>query len=113
MFKDWREHDESKRGKTDEIDFGMKDANVWGHTHRIYFVGDNSFHFPWIIPKNFPRDALEARDMDRFIKFIDDFNPLLQYSFLEKLLYAGVSFLYLPAARLLHKSLRKDKYRSL
>jgi len=79
----------------------------------MYLVGDNSFHFPWQIPKDFPRDALDKRDRDNLIKFIDDYNSLLRFSNLEKLLFAMISVLYMPAARHLHKFMRRDRYKSL
>lgn len=77
IYEAWENEDESNRGRTEEYDFSLKDANIWGHTHRMYLIGFNSIKYPWFIPKDFPRDALKKQDREKLVKFIDDFNDLL------------------------------------
>mmetsp|Transcript_41315 Transcript_41315/g.62937 ORF Transcript_41315/g.62937 Transcript_41315/m.62937 type:complete len:296 (-) Transcript_41315:1272-2159(-) len=113
LYTAWEDHNEQGRGKSTEENYGIKDANIWGHTHRMYLVGDNSFNFPWKIPKDFPKDALNKHDRDTLLRFIDSHNPLLQWSSLERYFYYFVSVFYLPAARHLHHYMRKEKAKGL
>jgi len=47
---------------------------MWSHVHRTYLVGNNSINSPWIIPKDFPTDALDEVNMKRFIDAVDLYN---------------------------------------
>jgi hypothetical protein len=41
----------------------------------MYLIGFNSVKYPWFIAKDFPRDALSKADREKFLRFIDDYNP--------------------------------------
>jgi hypothetical protein len=45
----------------------MRESEVWGHTHRMYLIGDGSISNPWRIPKDFPNNALHPTAKDRFL----------------------------------------------
>lgn len=36
----------------------MRDSDIWSHTHRMYFIGENSISYPWFLTKDFPANAL-------------------------------------------------------
>ena len=113
IFKTWENNDESNRGKTSEEDFSLRDANIWGHTHRMYLIGYNSAGFPWFIPKDFPRDALKKGDREKFLKFIDAFNPKLRWTWVERLGFAACKLIYPPLAKSAHTWVRKRKFNIL
>jgi len=59
IYSVWQADDEQGRGRTFENDLSLNDQCVWAHTHRMYLIGSNSIRHPWIIPKDFPVDALD------------------------------------------------------
>mmetsp|Transcript_41110 Transcript_41110/g.62469 ORF Transcript_41110/g.62469 Transcript_41110/m.62469 type:complete len:409 (+) Transcript_41110:2758-3984(+) len=113
LYQIWEENDESGRGKITENDLTLRDSNVWSHTHRMYLIGFNSIRYPWFIPKDFPRDALKKQDRDKFLKFIDDINPKLKYSLLEKWAFVFFNVFYPPLSKTFHFYLRKKKFEVL
>jgi len=98
------------RGRTSKEDFGMNDDCIWSHTHRMYLIGSNTIKFPFFIPKDFPRDALKRQDREKLLRFIDDENAKLQYTWLESLSFLGVFLLYPPVANMYHQHMRKKKF---
>lgn len=98
------------RGRTSKEDFGMNDDCIWSHTHRMYLIGSNTIKFPFFIPKDFPRDALKRQDREKLLRFIDDENVKLQYTWLESLSFLGVFLLYPPVANMYHQHMRKKKF---
>lgn len=113
IYEVWDEEDESNRGKTEEYNFGLKDQNIWGHTHRMYLLGFNSIRYPWQIPKDFPRDALKKQDREKLLKFIDEYNDLLKFTFCEKLIVVFFKIFYPPFTKTVHLAIRKKKFRFL
>ena len=49
---------------------GMQDSDIWSHSHRMYLIGENSINYPWFITKDFPLNALEPADKDKFLHFL-------------------------------------------
>ena len=98
------------RGRTSKEDFGMNDDCIWSHTHRMYLIGSNTIKFPFFIPKDFPRDALKRQDREKLLRFIDDENVKLQYTWLESLSFMGIFLLYPPVANMYHHHMRKKKF---
>jgi hypothetical protein len=43
----------------------------------MYLIGQNSIGFPWIIPTDFPKNALKKEDREKLVKFIDEENVKL------------------------------------
>jgi hypothetical protein len=56
IFLAWE--DDTKMDKPTETDFSLNDKTIWSHTYRMYLIGQNNDYFPWMIPKDFPKDAL-------------------------------------------------------
>jgi len=100
IYKMWEDFEEfrSFRGRTELNDLAMNDAAIWSHSHRMYVIGNNSIKFPWFIPKDFPRDALNKQDRDKFIEVIDLLNTELVYSTAEKVMYRILSVIFPPGA---------------
>jgi hypothetical protein len=94
-------------------DMSLKDSNIWSHSHRMYLIGYNSIKFPWFIAKDFPRDALKKADRENFLKFIDEQNPKLKFSALEKWSFVFIKLFYAPAAKAYHLRLRRNKFIAL
>ena len=95
---DSEEEFRSLRGKIEANDLAMNDAGIWAHTHRMYLIGENSIHFPWFIPKDFPRDALAKKDRETFMSAIDEINPKLRFSTCERWTFYVLSFVFPPGA---------------
>jgi len=57
-------------GLVEKDSLNFKDCDIWTHTHRMYLIGENSISFPWYITKDFPNDALNEVNKDRFLYFI-------------------------------------------
>lgn len=36
----------------------MRDSDIWSHTHRMYFIGENSVNYPWFMTRDFPSNCL-------------------------------------------------------
>jgi hypothetical protein len=49
---------------------GMKDRDIWSHTHRMYFIGENSINYPWFMTRDFPTSALSEQNKERLLRFI-------------------------------------------
>ena len=79
----------------------------------MYLCGNNSFTFPWEIPKDMPRDSLRVEDMKKLVDFIDDYNPKLKFNLAEKMLFKLLWLIYLPAAKYLHWNMRRKKFKQL
>ena len=65
----------------------------------MYLIGCNSVKYPWFIPKDFPRDALSKADREKFLRFIDDYNPQFRWTFFEKWSFVALKILYRPFAK--------------
>lgn len=107
IYSVWIENDEQGRGRTFVNDFALNDQCIWSHTHRMYLIGSNCVSHPWIIPKDFPQDALADLDRDRLIRFIDNYNPSLQWETFERYSFYIVSFLYYAMSKPYHTYLRE------
>ena len=73
----------------------------------MYLIGSNSIEHPWIIPKDFPIDALDQANADKLIQFIDNYNQTLQWEVFEKFTFYVVSFLYYPLSKTYHTFARE------
>ena len=80
-------------------DYKLKDSNIWSHTHRMYLIGNNSIGVPWFIPKDFPRDALKKQDKESLTNFIDEFNPKLEWTVLEKTMFMFTRIIFPPLGK--------------
>ena len=103
----WEEEDVTKRGMSSETDFSFKDDNVWSHTYRMYLLGYNSISYPWFIPKDFPRDSLRKQDREKFLKFIDEYNDKMRFSFSERITFVLTRIFFPPLAKFVHTYMRK------
>mmetsp|Transcript_4035 Transcript_4035/g.6815 ORF Transcript_4035/g.6815 Transcript_4035/m.6815 type:complete len:761 (+) Transcript_4035:2773-5055(+) len=110
IFRAWQDLDESARGRTTDADFAINDATVWCHTHRCYLVGRNSLEFPWVIPKDFPRDALKKEDLDRLVSFIDDYNEKLKYGTMDRFVVYFARYCLRPFSKQLEMYVRMDNF---
>jgi len=70
----------------------------------MYLIGSNNHgkSSAWFIPKDFPRDALKKQDREKLLKFIDDENPKLQFTLVERWSYYFLTVLYPPISALYH-----------
>ena len=113
LYKVWDNKDYSRRGRISEFNIGLKDDAIHCHTHRMYLCGTNSFTFPWVIPKDFPQDALEQDDLRKLLEFIQVRNPKLKFTNAQKFVYKLLCVLYHPIARHYHRWLRQTKFYEL
>jgi len=74
----------------------------------MYLVGQNNDYFPWIIPKDFPKDSLNKQDREKFLKFIDAYNqdPNFRPSFIDIQLNKIIRVIYPPVAQYFNHKLR-------
>jgi len=79
----------------------------------MYLIGFNTIHFPWFIPKDFPRDALKKADREKLVRFIDDYNQDIQYKFWEKIVFVLSKLIYPPLAKAIHYRLRRNRFSKL
>ena len=99
IYQVWEERDESQKDRPDEKNFSLNDKTIWCHTYRMYLIGQNDdIRFPWSIPKDFPKDALNNLDKDRFLKFIDSYNGKFKPSIINIVLNRVMTVLYPPVA---------------
>ena len=98
---------------TNERDYDIDDPAIWHHYHRMYIIGQNSIKFPWIIPKDFPKDTLKKEDREKLIKFIDYYNDSFKWSVGERAVFAFVGLVCPPLAKFMHSTLRRNKYEQL
>lgn len=113
IYSVWQENDEQGRGRTSEADYSLNDQCIWSFTNRMYFAGTNSIAQPWIIPKDFPADALSDSDRDKLLNFIENYNKRLEWDGLDRFLLYFISFLYLPCSKRYHRRLRRQRFEKL
>ena len=113
FFKVWMGDGKLGRGRTFETDFSINEQCIWSHTHRMYLIGTNSISHPWIIPKDFPVDALSEVHKDRLTMFIDSYNTNLQWTFLETYSFWTISVLYYALSKPYHTYIRERKFQKL
>jgi hypothetical protein len=65
----------------------MRESEIWGHTHRMYLIGDGSISNPWRIHKDFQNNSLHPTAKDRFLQFIKNESWTLEWSYCEKFIY--------------------------
>jgi len=71
LFSDETTFDEDDRdGMVGPANMQMKDADIWSHTHRMYFIGENSVNYPWFLTRDFPTNALTEQNKEKLLKFI-------------------------------------------
>lgn len=113
LYEVWEEENEQFRGRVTEDDFRLNDQSIWCFTHRMYFIGFNTSRFPWFIPKDFPRDGLKKQDREKFIRFIDEINEKLKYTFMEKMMLFIGAILFPPLSKQFNFWMRKKKFKML
>jgi len=79
----------------------------------MYLIGTNSIRHPWIIPKDFPTDALSEVHRDKLTMFIDNYNASLQWSSFERISFLVISVLYYAISKPYHTYLRQQKFHQL
>ena len=79
----------------------------------MYFAGTNSIAHPWIIPKDFPADALSDPDREKLLTFIENYNKSLEWDCCEQFLFYFISLLYYPCSKRYHRRLRRQKFNRL
>jgi hypothetical protein len=52
------QNEKDKTGVIGPTSMHMRDCDIWGHTYRMYLIGENSISYPWYLPKDFPENAL-------------------------------------------------------
>ena len=92
---------------------GMKDEDIWSHTHRMYLLGDNSIKFPWFLPKDFPNRALDPEDQEKLITMIGDKQSIIDWSSGKKDLYFLSRVFCPPVADMIHRCFRKRHFNAL
>ena len=62
----------------------MRDEDIWSHTHRMYFLGENSIKFPWYLPTpdESADNVLDQEDMEKFKAIIKEKQSVLNWSML-------------------------------
>lgn len=110
LYMAWEEEDTAKRGMASETNFSFKDENIWCHTHRMYLIGYNSISYPWFIPKDFPRDSLKKVDREKFIRFIDEYNVQMRFTFGQRVVFVLTRIFFPPLSKFVHTQLRKQKF---
>mmetsp|Transcript_8081 Transcript_8081/g.12437 ORF Transcript_8081/g.12437 Transcript_8081/m.12437 type:complete len:178 (+) Transcript_8081:2912-3445(+) len=113
LYEVWDSKEYRNRGRTSEENTGIRDDDIFAHTHRMYLCGTNSFNFPWEVPKDMPRNSLSLEDMKKLIAFIDEHNPKLRFTTFQRYSFKLLSLLYLPAARHYHFYMRIGKFEQL
>ena len=91
----------------------MQDSDIWGHTHRMYLIGENSINFPWYIPKDFPEVALEKTQKQSLMEFIKNKQQVLDWTELQKDTYVAARIFFPPAASCLHYMFRRRHFKAL
>ena len=79
----------------------------------MYLIGFNSIKYPWFIPKDFPRDALNKQYREKLLNFIDDYNTKLKFTFCEKWIFVIIKIFYAPLAKTVHQHFRQKKFKSM
>ena len=110
IYQAWETKDDSLKDRPDESDFSLNDKTIWSHTYRMYLIGQNNDYFPWMIPKDFPKDALSKQDRDKFLKFIDAYNLNFQPSYVDVLLNKMIKVVYPPVAHYFNHKLREKRF---
>jgi len=64
------DNDEEVTGVIGPTTMHMRDSDIWGHTYRMYLIGENSISYPWYLPKDFPEDALTTNNKEKLLRFI-------------------------------------------
>jgi hypothetical protein len=113
IYQTWLQKDDNQTDKPTEKDFSLNDRTIWSHTYRMYLVGQNTDYFPWIIPKDFPKDVLAKQDRERFLKFIDSYNPSFTPTFVDVLLNRMIKVIYPPLAQYFIKKVREKRFLDL
>lgn len=108
-FRSWS-HEEFQTPKHSESDFGLKDQEIWYHTHRMYLTGNNTPSNPWKITKEFPADSLDTIELKKFIGFIDGFNKRLEYDWIEMFIINLTRVFLRPFIRDIECIFRKEKF---
>lgn len=96
-----------------EAAFELKDFNIWSHVHRMYLIGQNSINFPWIIPKDFPVDALEREDRNKLINFIQTKQSPYAWQPDQKTRFSVLKALFPVFAKDFHSRIRKEHFSQL
>lgn len=91
----------------------MNDSDIWSHSHRMYLIGENSINFPWYIPKDFPKRALNPENEDKFIRFIKSRQEVVDWTSLQKDTYILSRVLCPPISNLIHRCFRRRHFDAL
>lgn len=111
MYQNWEEGAaNSEFANSSETDFSMKDNLIWYHSYRTYLVGENSIKYPWVIPKDFPSDALSVENMKHLLQFIDDYNNNFRFTNFEKFWIAVIRFVLPGFGKYAHFYIRRKKF---
>ena len=95
-----------------ENGISMVDSDIFSHTHRMYLLGENSIHFPWFIPKDFPNKALGADMKESFFKLTGS-QDYLNWTFCHKFIYVLSRVLFPPLANEVHKAFRHSHFEKM
>ena len=91
----------------------MQDSDIWSHAHRMYLLGENSVHFPWYVPKDFPARALNPENKDKLIRFAKSRQDVLSWTGLQKDTYVLSRIFCPPLSNLIHRCFRKRHFTAL
>ena len=95
-----------------ESSIGLVDSDIASHTHRMYLIGENSIHFPWFIPKDFPCKALGPDLQESFFKLVQT-QDYLDWTSCQKIAYLLTRIFFPPLANQVHRSFRRRHFEQL
>ena len=94
-----------------ESDLHMRDSDIWSHSYRMYFIGQNSISFPWFIPQNFPNDALHQSDKERLLQFISRDQWTLDWTICQRQIYYFIRILFPYMSDWFHRIIRRKHFK--
>ena len=92
---------------------GMRDQDIWSHTHRMYLLGQNSMYLPWYIPKDFPNSSLSESDQEKLILMINHKQSTVDWSKCQMFWYILSRIVCPPISDSVHRSIRRRHFNLL
>jgi hypothetical protein len=90
---------------------GMQDRDIWSHTHRMYFIGENSINYPWFMTRDFPTNSLSEQNKERLLKYIKKEQWTLDWNRCDTVKYTIIRLLFPCCADASHRATRRKHYK--
>jgi hypothetical protein len=115
LFKDTNSEqvDEDDEGYVGPASLHMRDSDIWSHTHRMYFIGENSISYPWFITKDFPTNALSISCQQNLLRMIKSEQHVADWTKCQSFTYSTMRLLFPYLAELVHKAYRRSHFKAL